>query len=211
METIGERIKKRRESIGLSVDELAGKLGKDRATVYRYESDAIKNMPITILEPLALALQTTPAYFILQETEGVYQVKEAKKTIQVPVLGSIPAGVPVEAVQDVIEWIEIPESWERGGRQHFGLLVKGVSMFPDYMDGDIVIVRQQATCDNGDDCVIIINDHEATLKRVHLLEDGIELEAVNRMYGRKKYDIGEVKTLPVSILGVVVEQRRKRK
>lgn len=59
--TIGQRIKKRRNELGLSVDEVAKKLGKNRATVYRYEKDDIKDLPITVLEPLASVLETTPA------------------------------------------------------------------------------------------------------------------------------------------------------
>lgn len=62
--TIGERIRYRRIELGLSVEELADKLGKDRATVYRYESDEIKNMPITIIKPLAIALDVDPAWLV---------------------------------------------------------------------------------------------------------------------------------------------------
>ncbi|MDY5882079.1 MAG: helix-turn-helix transcriptional regulator [Roseburia sp.] len=58
--SIGAKIKQRRLELGLSVDELADKLGKNRATIYRYESDDIKNLPITVLVPLATALETTP-------------------------------------------------------------------------------------------------------------------------------------------------------
>jgi transcriptional regulator with XRE-family HTH domain len=59
--SIGERIRDRRKMLGLSVDELAETIGKNRATIYRYESNEIENMSITILEPLAKALHTTPA------------------------------------------------------------------------------------------------------------------------------------------------------
>lgn len=62
--TIGERIKSRRLELGLSVDDIAYKLKKNRATIYRYESDDIENLPITILEPLANALETSPAYLM---------------------------------------------------------------------------------------------------------------------------------------------------
>ena len=67
--TIGKRIKERRLSLGMTVDELAMKLGKNRATVYRYESDEIKDMPLSVLVPLADALYTTPAYLIGIEVE----------------------------------------------------------------------------------------------------------------------------------------------
>lgn len=64
MTTVGERIKLRRKELGLSVDDVAERLGKNRATIYRYESDYIENLPITIINPLAEALQTTPAYLM---------------------------------------------------------------------------------------------------------------------------------------------------
>ena len=67
--TKGERIKARREALGLSVGELAERLNKNRATIYRYESGEIEDMPIPVLEPLAKALNTTPAYIMGWEEE----------------------------------------------------------------------------------------------------------------------------------------------
>ncbi len=64
MTTIGDRIKQRRKELGLSVDDIAEKLDKNRATIYRYESDYIENLPITIINPLADVLKTTPAYLM---------------------------------------------------------------------------------------------------------------------------------------------------
>lgn len=145
------------------------------------------------------------------EESNVTPILLQTNNVSIPVLGTIPAGMPVEAIEDIIEWIEIPEEWTSGDRQYFGLQVKGDSMFPEYLEGDTVIIRKQPVCDSGDDCVVIINACEATLKRIHVYQDGIELEAVNKMYGRKKYSNEEIKALPVVILGVVVEQRRKRK
>lgn len=75
--TIGERIKKRREELNMSVDQLALKLGKNRATIYRYESDEIEKLPVTVLEPLAKVLNTTPAYFLgLDEHEKNDEIGE---------------------------------------------------------------------------------------------------------------------------------------
>lgn len=67
--TVGERIKRRRKELGMTADELADKIGKNRATVYRYESNEIENLPTTVLEPLLEALQTTPAYLMGWEDE----------------------------------------------------------------------------------------------------------------------------------------------
>lgn len=130
--------------------------------------------------------------------------------IRISVLGTIPAGVPVEAVEDVLDWEEIPESWGSGGREYFGLRVKGDSMYPRYLEGDTVILRKQPTCDSGNDCAVLVNGDEATLKQVILRQDGsVELRPVNPAYPPRVYSPAEVERLPVHILGVVVELRRK--
>lgn len=72
---IGERIKERRIYLGLTVDDLAEKLNKNRATIYRYEKGDIENLPLDVLEPLAKALETTPAYLIgwdIEEKNHIY-------------------------------------------------------------------------------------------------------------------------------------------
>ena len=74
MSTVGSRIRERRLALGISVDELAKRLGKNRATVYRYESDDIENLPVSIITPLALVLETTPAY-IMGWSDDVIGVK----------------------------------------------------------------------------------------------------------------------------------------
>lgn len=74
--TIGERVKLRREELGLSVDELATILNKSRATIYRYESNDIENMSIKILEPLAKALRTTQSYLLGLDVENIRVNKE---------------------------------------------------------------------------------------------------------------------------------------
>jgi len=134
-----------------------------------------------------------------------------KKKHGIPVLGSIPAGIALEAVEDIIEWIDIPESWLSGDRQYFGLQVHGDSMYPEYLDGDTVIIRKQPSCDSGDDCAVMVNATDATLKRVHVYPDHLELEAINKMYGKRSFTNDEVQSLPISVIGVVVELRRKKK
>lgn len=81
--SVGKRIKERRKELGLSVDDIADKLGKNRATIYRYESDEIENLPITVIEPLAEILKTTPSYLMgwddeLAQIEHDLEVLDAK-------------------------------------------------------------------------------------------------------------------------------------
>ncbi|MGS0765914.1 LexA family protein [Syntrophomonas curvata] len=202
-------IKTQRGKLKLTYEEIGNYVGVGKSTVKKWESGYIANMRRDKIQKLAEVLQVTPGYLMGWES-NVVPVPLSEKTAHIPVLGSIPAGVAIEAVEDIIEYIDIPEGWTHGQRQYFGLLVKGDSMFPEYLDGDIVIVRKQSCCESGDDCAVMVNDTDATLKKVRIYEDGLELEAINPMYGKKKFTNEEVKYLPVSILGVVVELRRKK-
>ena len=132
--------------------------------------------------------------------------------VRVPVLGTIPAGIPLEAIEDILDWEEIPASWASGNRQYFGLRVRGDSMYPRYLEGDTVILRKETTCENGDDCAVLVNGEEATLKQVMIRGDGsLELRPTNPVYPPRIYTPAEVESLPVQIIGVVVELRRKIK
>ena len=85
-------------------------------------------------------------------------------------------------------------------------------MYPKYLEGDTVILRKDSICDNGDDCAVLVNGDAATLKQVLLREDGaVELRPVNPTYPPRTYSPAEVESLPVQVIGVVVELRRKIK
>ncbi|MBM6886969.1 LexA family protein [Pseudoflavonifractor phocaeensis] len=132
--------------------------------------------------------------------------------IRVPVLGTIPAGIPLEAIEDILDWEEIPAAWGSGDRQYFGLRVKGDSMYPRYLEGDTVILRKETTCESGDDCAVLVNGDAATLKQVIRKGDGsLELRPTNPAYPPRIYSPAEIESFPVQIIGVVVELRRKIK
>ena len=109
-------------------------------------------------------------------------------SVRVPVLGTVPAGIPLEAIEDILDWEEIPASWASGNRQYFGLRVKGDSMYPRYLEGDTVILRKETTCESGDDCAVLVNGEEATLKQVMIRGDGsLELRPTNPAYPPRIY------------------------
>ncbi len=140
---------------------------------------------------------------------GTTDTSIGNKGIRVPILGRVPAGIPLEAIEEIIDYEEIPAEMGKGGAEYFGLLVKGDSMYPRYLEGDVIIVRKQSTCESGQDCVVYVNGYDATLKTVFLLEDGgIRLQPFNQSYPPKTYYPGDD---PISIVGVVVELRRKIK
>ncbi|MBQ3552909.1 MAG: helix-turn-helix domain-containing protein [Clostridia bacterium] len=133
-----------------------------------------------------------------------------RKVVLINVYGTIPAGTPMTAIEDILGTEEIPAAWLTGGKEYFALVVKGDSMYPAYLDGDIIIIRRQEVCETGQDCVVYVNGDDATLKRVYLYPDGsVELRPLNTNYAPRRYSNEEAAHLPITIGGVVVELRRR--
>ena len=139
--------------------------------------------------------------------------ESSANAIRVPVFRKVPAGIPLEAIEDVVDWEELPQSMAKGGKEYFALQVSGDSMWPEYLDGDVVIVRRAQTCISGDVCVVYVNGYDATLKEVKLDEAAGTLTIVprNPSYPPRTFTRQEIQELPVTIAGVVVELRRKIK
>ena len=136
-------------------------------------------------------------------------IETTTKTVKIPILGKVPTGVPIEAIEDIIGYEEIPASMLRDGNNYFSLKIDGDSMYPDYKTGDIIIIRQQSDCNSGDDCVVMVNGDDATFKRVVKQEKSIILKPLNNEYEPYYFDEYEIMTKPVKIIGVAVEVRRK--
>ena len=125
-------------------------------------------------------------------------ISRKKRTI--PVLGSVIAGVPIDAIEDIL----------KTGTEFFGLKVKGDSMYPMLLEGDTLIIKRQSDCENGNIAVVLVNGNEATVKKVVKQENGIILQPINPAYDPISFTKKEINKLPVKILGIVVELRRKQ-
>lgn len=201
--TIGDRIKQRRLELGLSADQLGERIGKDRATIYRYENNDIKKMPIAILGPLANALNVSESWLMGRETKtnSNDNLSLISPSGTVPVYGSIPAGFPALAEQYIEDYLltTVPNPSD-----YFALRVKGTSMInAGITDGCKVLCHKQNTADNGQIVVCRLNGDEATLKRFKQQDDMIILIPENpefepRIIPVSKFDSGEAE-----ILGVV--------
>lgn len=140
-------------------------------------------------------------------TTNVTPITVPTDTITIKVYGSVPAGQPIEALEDIIGYEEIPVAWTRFGKEFIALVVKGDSMYPKYFEGDTVIIEVTPDCNNGQDAVVYVNGYDATLKEVHKNDDGsITLKPYNPEYPPKTYQPDKD---GVTILGVVKELRRK--
>lgn len=206
--TVGERIKYMRERLKISQTDFAARMGVSKQTLYKYENNIVTNIPSDKIESVAEICSVSPAYLMGWEP-NVAPAKIAEKgSVSIPVLGRVAAGIPVEAVEDIIDTEEIPKKLAQTGK-FFGLMIKGDSMEPRMAEGDVVIVRQQDDAESGDIVIAAVNGTDATCKRIRKYRDGIELISINPAYAPMFFTNAEIEEKPIRILGKVVELRAK--
>ena len=203
MEKLNERLKRLRKEHGYNQTKVSNKIGVSQNAYSRYELGS-----------------SEPKYYVLSKLSELYGIDvnsiiygdentPTAKGIQIPVLGSIPAGIPIEAIEEILDYEEIPKEWASQG-DFFGLKVKGNSMEPRICSGDVVIVRKQEDAESGDVCVVMVNGFDATLKQIKKEPNGLTLVPFNQKdYAPMFYDNNQVATLPVRIIGKVIELRGK--
>ena len=205
MKPVKDIIKSKRLELGMTMKELAQKVGVSEGTISRWESGEISNMRRNVIVSLAKALNTTPAV-LMGWTEP--DPNEARG-VRIPVLGRVVAGIPIEAITDIIDYEEIPAQMAKSGT-YFALQVKGRSMEPTLHEGDVVIVRQQPEVENGEIAIVLVNGNDATVKEVKEGPDGLTLIGHNvGVYSPHFYTKEQIQDLPIRIIGKVVELRRK--
>ena len=183
----------------MSQDELAKKVGySSRSSINKIEKE-INDVPQSKILEFAKILGTTVDYLLNIEEQPT----------RIPVLGTVKAGIPITAVQEILDYEEISSEMARCG-EYFALRIKGDSMEPRMHEGDVVIVKQQSTVDSGQIAIVLVNGDEATVKKVRFRDNGIELIAFNSyVYEPHFYSAEDIQRLPVEIIGRVVELRAK--
>lgn len=178
---MGTIIKKRREQLGISQEQLANILGyKARSSINKIELNHT-DLPQSKIVALAKALSVTPAYLMgWEDLEQPTPKSNGYPTVRIPVLGDVAAGVPILAQQDIIGYEDIPADMAKTG-EYFGLKIKGDSMEPKIHDNDIVIVKSMSDAENNDIVIAMINN-EATCKRLHKYSNSVVLTAINSDY-----------------------------
>ena len=194
------RIKLAREDLKLTKRELAKRLGVHESSINKYEKGLV-DIPLSKISELSRVLNVTEAYLMGWE-------EEKPQGLKIPVLGTVAAGIPISAIEDILDYEEVPQSWENQG-EFFGLRIKGDSMQPKMDDGDVVIVRQQSDANSGDTVIALVNGDDATCKKLQKTENGIMLVSTNPNYLPMFFTNEEISTKPVVILGKVVELRSK--
>lgn len=181
---------------------VADHLGIDRTTYAKYESGASE--PNFEMLANLTRLFDVPTDLLLGRTTTPLP----SGGMIIPVLGDVAAGIPIEAIQDVVDYEEINAALAATG-EFFGLRLKGASMEPRMREGDVVIVRKQSNVETGDTAVVMVNGDSATVKKIKKGPSGITLIPNNPAYDPVFYSNDEIVSLPVRILGKVVELRAK--
>ena len=204
----GNRLKQLREEKGLSQSEGAKIIGVGRTTYLKWENG--ENQPTRKLDQLSQFFGVSIDYLLgKSDVKNIKSKNLHSRGIRIPVLGRVVAGIPIEAVEEILDYEEITPELAATG-EFFALKIRGHSMEPRMMEGDVVIVRKQEDVESGDVAIVLVNGNEATVKRVKKQEEGITLIATNTsVYEPHFYSNKEIKNLPVQILGKVVELRGK--
>lgn len=133
----------------------------------------------------------------------------SKSGVKIPVLGNVPAGIPLEAITDILDYEEISPTLAACG-EYFALRIKGDSMAPRICDGDVVIVKKESAADSGDVAIVMVNGNEATCKEVQISNAGLTLVGWNvAAFSPMFFTKEDVEKLPVKVIGRVVEVRIK--
>ena len=199
------RLKELRRARNLTQVEVAKFIGISQNNYSYWENDKVK-IDNESLQRLADFFETTVDY-ILGRDEKSAPVKE-RKGVLINVYGEIAAGIPIEAIEDILDQEEITKDMAATG-EFIALRIKGTSMEPRIMDGDVVIIRIQEDVENNEIAAVFVNGNEVTLKRIKKEENGIWLMPNNPAFTPIFYSKKECAELPVRILGKMVELRAK--
>ena len=221
--TLGEIIKDYRIKNNLSMDAFSIQSGLSKAYISLLEKNRHPKTGKPISPSIQCIKQVSEAMGIefdilfskidgnvlLKKEEDVPCINSSSSSgVVINVLGHVAAGIPIEAITDIIDTEEISAKLAKTG-EFFGLKIKGDSMAPDICNNDIVIVRQQDDAENGEIVIVTVNGDEAMCKRLRKYKDGIELLSINPSYKPFDFSNKEIIDKPVKIIGKVVESRRK--
>lgn len=185
--------------------EMARRLCVSQGTYSLWENDKVK-IDNESLQNLADFFGVSVDYILGREESN--RPPKSRRGKWIPVYGEIAAGIPIEAIEDIIDYEEIPDEMAATG-DYIALRIKGDSMEPRIKEGDVVIIRRQENVENGEIAAVMVNGDNATLKQIKREDNGLWLISSNQAYPPVFYTRKECAQLPIRILGRLVELRAK--
>lgn len=206
MDTISNRIQYAMDKLDLKQTDLVSRTGISKGALSSYISGRYVPKQNNIYL-IAKALNVSKAWLMGADVPMSRNVK-SKNGITINVLGRVAAGIPINAITEIIDTEEISEEMAKTG-EYFGLKIRGDSMEPRICDGDVVIVRQQDDAESGDIVIAMVNGDDATCKRLVKYASSIALVSLNTKYEPMMFTNEEIMSKPVRVIGKVVELRGK--
>lgn len=189
---------------------ISGKDRKELATIWGFPYSTVTEWVNGKKYPRMDRIEIMANYFGIEMSDLIEDRESSQsKAHRIPVYGKVAAGIPLEMVEDIIDYEEIPAKWGDPS-DFFCLQIEGNSMEPRIANGDVVVVKKQADADTGDVVIFSVNGERASCKRLRKMDDGLMFIPFNsNEHDPKMFLWDEVKDLPVQILGKVVELRAK--
>lgn len=202
--TFSVRLKTLLSEHEMTQNQLSKILGVSESTVGKWILE--KSLPrMGIIQKLSEYFNVPKSYFLEKQDSPT---KTMTKGVRIPILGRVVAGVPLEAITDIEGYEEITPKMASLG-EYFALRIKGHSMEPRIEDGEIVICKQQSDVESGDIAIVLVNGNEATCKQIKKSPEGITLIGFNPVvYPPHFYSNKEIVTMPINVIGRVVESRK---
>ena len=195
MKNTGEMIKYYRKKLGLTQEELGNYVGVQKSAIAKYENGRIENLKRTTIEKLSELFGILPS-----ELLGISATNNVMSNTT-NVIGVVPAGTPLEAIEDVIGEIEYPSRF--ANKEVFALQIKGDSMNKVLPDGCIGLFEKTSTLENGEIGAIMVNGDDATIKKFYRLTDSYVLEPLSFNPEQHPLIIKDG-TDPVSVIGRLI-------
>lgn len=202
---LGKRLKKLRKDNNLTQTDLSRLLNVHQTAISQWETDRTKP-DHELLKKLAEIYSVSIDYLLDTYSEDSH---DKNTPFRIPVFGYIPAGIPIDAIEDIEDYEEMQPINGYTNKDFFALRLSGNSMSPDYVSGDIVIFHAQETCESGQDCAVLLNNENATFKRVRISDKGLSLQPLNPSFEPIVFSNRELADGAVKIIGVAWEVRRK--
>jgi len=190
---------------GIAVSKLESDLGFGNGYL---NPKKLKKLPLEKAMDISEYLKID-VFTLIDDEDTKALLSSDEPTYKIPVLGRVAAGIPISAIEEILDWEELPKYMKNQGT-FFGLRIKGDSMEPGICNGDTVIVKEQSNAEDGQIVIALVNGDDGVCKRLKLYENGtIALMSDNPAYPPMYFNSTEVDNVPVRIVGVVKELRRK--
>lgn len=198
---LGIKIKQKRKERDLTLDDIANKVKVAKSTIQRYEAGKITSPKIPVVREIAKALGVSSSWLLGAEEHTLSEAEVSR----IPVLGEVAAGLGAWADNTIIDYIA--EGNIKPNGEHIYLKVTGDSMYPEFHEGDYVLVECMPAVESGAFAVVIVDNENGVVKKVNYGDGYIELVSVNPMYPPRRFEGQE--TERIRIFGRVAGLKRK--